>query len=373
VGVMKERRLWGRWPQGFRPLHYELSLAFTFDVEGHLLSDYYEGSVSIAVGGMVGRHLSLDWAQQEGRQLKFVRVDGIPAQVTTELDTQDTCVLETEVEMQDTCVIEIEFTGIISHSADTGLYVCSCDGFPLVATHLEPGYAHHVFPCFDSPRYRPRISLTLIGIPDSLSAFSNSSCGERIATSSGSQTRFHCTQEMPIYLFGFWIGPFTVLQKSLEPPLPQTVSAVVPAGQRVEEAQFGLNLACRALGFFHNLLGCAVPITKLDIICVPRLHGMAMEGFGAITVLCDFFLVNAATPVARKRRVARLICHEILHQWIGDHVSCRSFDDLWLKEGLARLFEFDAVEVLCPEHAIWANFIEDVVFQAQLHDAWVSR
>ncbi|CAN0515277.1 unnamed protein product, partial [Ectocarpus sp. 8 AP-2014] len=48
----------------------------------------------------------------------------------------------------------------------------------------------------------------------------------------------------------------------------------------------------------------------------------------------------------RRRRIARLICHEISHMWYGDLVTPNSFDELWLKEGMARFFEYLAVDAL---------------------------
>lgn len=46
----------------------------------------------------------------------------------------------------------------------------------------------------------------------------------------------------------------------------------------------------------------------------------------------DYMLVNRETSFVRRRRIARLICHEVCHQWYGDIVTPESFDELWLKE-----------------------------------------
>jgi aminopeptidase N len=44
--------------------------------------------------------------------------------------------------------------------------------------------------------------------------------------------------------------------------------------------------------------------------------------------------------------VRRLLCHEVSHQWFGDLVTPLSFDELWLKESTARLFEVRKIDIL---------------------------
>ena len=46
----------------------------------------------------------------------------------------------------------------------------------------------------------------------------------------------------------------------------------------------------------------------------------------------EYLLVTADTTFVRRRRIARLLCHEVSHMWYGDIVTPESFDELWLKE-----------------------------------------
>ena len=43
-----------------------------------------------------------------------------------------------------------------------------------------------------------------------------------------------------------------------------------------------------------------------------------------------------------------LVAHELFHQWFGDHVTCRSYQDLWINEGFATYGEYVAIEALAP-------------------------
>jgi len=46
-----------------------------------------------------------------------------------------------------------------------------------------------------------------------------------------------------------------------------------------------------------------------------------------------------------------LVCHELAHQWFGDHVTCKSWSDIWINEGFASYSEYLAHQYLRS----WAN------------------
>ncbi|MBC7448258.1 MAG: T9SS type A sorting domain-containing protein [Hymenobacteraceae bacterium] len=49
-----------------------------------------------------------------------------------------------------------------------------------------------------------------------------------------------------------------------------------------------------------------------------------------------------------------LTSHELMHQWFGDNVTCRSWRDIWLNEGFASYGEYVTLEALRPPDApVW--------------------
>jgi aminopeptidase N len=81
-----------------------------------------------------------------------------------------------------------------------------------------------------------------------------------------------------------------------------------------------------------------------------------MEHAGA-TFLNEERVLFPAPPSAQDLlRRAQLVFHETSHQWFGDLVTMRWFDDLWLKEGFANFMAAKATEALMPGYDAWIAF-----------------
>ncbi|HEV7844509.1 MAG TPA: M1 family aminopeptidase, partial [Pyrinomonadaceae bacterium] len=65
---------------------------------------------------------------------------------------------------------------------------------------------------------------------------------------------------------------------------------------------------------------------------------------------------------------AELVFHELAHQWFGDLVTMRWFDDLWLKEGFATFMAYKAMEATMPEYNAWKVFYQKTKPAAYLTD-----
>jgi len=55
-----------------------------------------------------------------------------------------------------------------------------------------------------------------------------------------------------------------------------------------------------------------------------------------------------------------LVYHELAHQWFGNLVTMRWFDDLWLKEGFATFVAYRAMADLEPQRRAWLRFLQHV-------------
>lgn len=86
------------------------------------------------------------------------------------------------------------------------------------------------------------------------------------------------------------------------------------------------------------------------MIAVPDFNAGAMENWGIIiyretTMLFD----ETSASIFTKKRVADVVAHELAHQWFGNLVTPKWWDDLWLNEGFATYMEYEGVNSVHPE------------------------
>ncbi|XP_037943344.1 aminopeptidase N-like [Teleopsis dalmanni] len=69
------------------------------------------------------------------------------------------------------------------------------------------------------------------------------------------------------------------------------------------------------------------------------------------------------------RHVAQIVAHELAHQWFGNLVTPKWWDDLWLKEGFACYMSYIALNNAHPEYKIMDIFTVFEFKEAMQHDA----
>jgi len=83
-----------------------------------------------------------------------------------------------------------------------------------------------------------------------------------------------------------------------------------------------------------------------------------MENWGAITFRETILLYDTKTSSTEtKQHIAEVIAHEIAHQWFGDLVTMKWWNDLWLNESFATFMATKAVDSLYPEWDFWDQFL----------------
>lgn len=100
----------------------------------------------------------------------------------------------------------------------------------------------------------------------------------------------------------------------------------------------------------------------MDMIALPDFNAGAMENWGLITYRETAMLYDEKTSsVGNKLRVAVVVAHELAHQWFGNLVTPKWWDDLWLNEGFASYVEYIGVDFVEPTWRMLDQFVVDEV------------
>ncbi|MGQ0509669.1 MAG: M1 family aminopeptidase [Betaproteobacteria bacterium] len=223
------------------------------------------------------------------------------------------------------------------------------DGSEYVYTLLVPADASALFPCFDQPDLKARFTLEL-EMPEDWRAVSNAPA----EAEAPGKARFAETEPISTYLFAFAAGPFeAITAPGDEVRLFVRRSRTKQAHEHAAEV---LRLNRASMKYFASYFSHRFPFAKYDLVLVPEFPYGGMEHAGATFLNEERVLFPAPPSAADLLRRAQLIFHETSHQWFGDLVTMRWFDDLWLKEGFANFMAAKALEALAPEFDAWSAF-----------------
>jgi aminopeptidase N len=238
--------------------------------------------------------------------------------------------------------IELEWSARIRESASAlTRYRDSADGAVYVYSLFVPADASTVFPCFDQPDVKARFSLALT-VPSSWHALANAPLVTSERVRGGRKLVFAATEPISTYAFAFAAGPFVALGRPADPTLVWVRRSQRSRAQRHLTDILRLNAA--AVRYCTRYFGHPFPFRKYDLALIPQFPYRGMEHAGATFLNEDAVLLpQPHGPAARLQR-AQLIFHETTHQWIGDLVTMRWFDDLWIKEGYANFIAFKLAE-----------------------------
>ncbi len=119
-----------------------------------------------------------------------------------------------------------------------------------------------------------------------------------------------------------------------------------------------LESAEHILSYYDKYFNIKYPYGKLDLIGLPDFSAGAMENTGCITFREIVLLIDDKKgSIDLKKQIASVVAHEMAHQWFGDLVTMKWWDDIWLNEGFATWMESKPVEAWKPE---WNGKLDDV-------------
>jgi len=266
--------------------------------------------------------------------------------------------------------IEMTFEAPIT-AGMTGIYPCNfTDGKvekKLFATQFESHHAREAFPCIDEPEAKAIFDLTLI-TQNGVEVLANTPIAEQHNDDTHLTTTFEPTPKMSSYLLAFVTGEMH--KKSGRTKSGVDVNIWATVAQPASSFDFALDVAIKSIEYFEDYFGVPYPLAKSDHVALPDFSSGAMENWGLITYRERVLLAyEGQTGQSALESIALVIAHETSHQWFGNLVTMRWWNDLWLNESFANMMEYQCVDSFFPEWHVWDSFVAGEGLSAFRRDA----
>jgi aminopeptidase N len=339
-----------RLPELARPQHYQITVAPDLDKEKFAGEETIDINVLKATPSITLNSAEIQFGEvtvTAGGQTQTAEV------VPDEKNEMVTFKLAKPLEAGPAS-IHIRYTGILNGQL-RGFYISKGNNRKYALTQLENTDARRMYPSFDEPDYKATFDLAAI-VDKGDSAISN---GKVISDTPGPgegkhTVKFATTPKMSSYLVALAVGDWECLEGSAD-NIPIRICGV--PGSKAN-AGFALAAAEYTLKYYNNYFGIKYPYAKLDILGVPDFAAGAMENTACIIARDLIFVDPKQSSYPIRKFVAQgLVAHEIAHQWFGDLVTMKWWDDVWLNEGFATWMSFKPMEAWKPEWNFGSDFV----------------
>lgn len=186
-------------------------------------------------------------------------------------------------------------------------------------------------------------------------------------------TSFDITPKLSTYLIAWAEGPFKKLESSIKSAKSgRTIQTTAYATEDfIEQSQYTLDVTDKVLPIYEDVFDIEYPLPKMTTLTAADFDAGAMENWGLITGRTSVYACHPTkASLADRKRTASVQSHELAHQWFGNLVTMKWWDNLWLNESFATLMgEMIILDRYAPEWEVRAEFISDHLERALSLDA----
>lgn len=364
-----------RLPKTFKPHEYALDLVLkeksreffgVVEVVGEMLEDSQEIVLH-------AEHLNI-------RQVKVVDANNNELKAEVRHNSPFLQVSVAGLARGDRVYLKVEYDAKISKGM-SGFYVSEDNTEKetryIYSTQFEAPHARTALPCCDEPEYKAKFRVAITA-PEKYVVLSNAREKEKQTVE---RTRanehqldeavaykrvvFEPTPLMSTYLLAWVIGDLKAVEEG-------SIRVFSPRGLE-QHGAYGLKVAKHCLAFFNEYFDFAYQMDKLDMVAIPDFSAGAMENWGLITYRSSsLHYIQGSTTERQKMWIAETICHELAHQWFGNLVTMKWWNDLWLNEGFATWAGTLATAHIAKEielkYDVWESFLENDITRGMSMD-----
>ena len=331
-----------RLPFGVTPQRY--ALTFTPDLEKAVFSG--DETIDVEVN-KVTNTIVLNALELEFQEATVTQEGKAQAAKWSFAPQTEQATLTVDQELQPgPASIHIKFTGILNDKL-RGFYLARTKNRNYAASQFESTDARRAFPSFDEPALKAKFDITLV-VNSGDTAISNGHIvSDTPGPGEGKHTlQFSTTPKMSTYLVALAVGDFECLEGAAD----NTPIRVCGTPDKKPLRSAALRYAQEILHFYNQYYGIPYPFGKLDLVGMPDFEAGAMENTAAIFYRESLlFIDDKSSSVNSHQAVFEVLAHEMAHQWFGDLVTMKWWDNIWLNEGFATWMALKPSQALHPE------------------------
>ncbi|XP_070069334.1 aminopeptidase N [Drosophila takahashii] len=353
-----------RLPNSVEPLHYNLRILTYLNSTDQM----FEGSVKIDI-------LARESTKNITLHAAYLKIHEDRTSVSSEAEKNSvtgieinelynfyTLHLSRELKKGEIYQLEMHFEASLNDSL-SGYYksnytdAVTKEVHHLAVTQFSPTFARQAFPCFDEPSWKSTFNVSL-GYDKKYTGLSGTpiiGCQKHKTLENYIWCDHQLLLRTSTYLVAYAVHD---LRNSESKTSNQVTFRNWMQPKLLDQEMISMEIAPKLLAFYENLFQMDFPLVKIDQLTVPTHRFTAMENWGLVTYNEEKLPQNKGVYLQQQKDdTSFTVAHEYAHQWFGNLVTMKWWNDLWLKEGPSTYFGYLALDALQPELTRGERFI----------------